>query len=623
MTLQLSGLHLERLIMTPTVRSTFIAAAMAVAICYAGGSMRAEPPWHRSQWFDEYSFTAAVESVGRIHVNAAADDGGKPARATRIVVYALPNGNTLEQTLGCRRKEGLDWKYDIQHVAAQVRLLRTLLTNERIVLVCAEANGLSWPNWRRTSHDANEKIARMLYRWRQQFGKDDCQVMLTGHSGGGSFILGVIEGNEKIPDYIDRIAFLDANYSFEGATHADKLGRWLTADELRRLIVLAYDDREITLNHIKVVGPTGGTYRATGRMREAFSQSLDLLEKQAGPFQVTTGLDGRLRFYVHTNPQNKILHTALVGEMNGLVHAATLGTPHEETWGSFGGPRAYMEHVQPEPISNHNDQAQNRYEPHASSPSYDRLPARPVDSVGGKAFFDRVKDMNLDDREAAIHREIISGNFPDVLRRFKSVTIRDTMSAKDPNRQNTATIEVMPDYLAIGSDHDFVRIPMTPQTAQRIADAFGCVLPTRKMVDAIDDQAELHLAPRALTRERESAATFLEHHRIIERQRAGKPLGLLVAGIKKDIVITPRLFERPGRLAIYGWRQLDGRPIQPLTIVHRNRYVDYSHGARLVRNSIAIEGKTEKLTDLLGDPQRCGFVSDEGPMNPPRYPLGE
>ena len=28
---------------------------------------------------------------------------------------------------------------------------------------------------------------------------------------------------------------------------------------------------------------------------------------------------------------------------------------------------------------------------------------------------------------------------------------------------------------------------MTPQTAQQIADQFGCTLPTRKMVDAIDE----------------------------------------------------------------------------------------------------------------------------------------
>jgi hypothetical protein len=141
------------------------------------------------------------------------------------------------------------------------------------------------------------------------------------------------------------------------------------------------------------------------------------------------------------------------------------------------------------------------------------------------------------------------------------------------------------------------------------------------MVDAIDQHDELHLAPRPLTKDREAVATFLAHHRIIEQQRAGKPLGLLTIGTKKDIVLSPRIFERPNRLAIYGWRQLNGKPIQPLTIVHSDRYVDYSHGARLVVNEIEIDGKISKITDLLADPNRCDLVSDEGSMNSPAYPI--
>ena len=81
--------------------------------------------------------------------------------------------------------------------------------------ICAEAGGLSWPNWRRTQADANAKIAGLLDDCRRELGTDDCKVTLTGHSGGGSFMFGVIEGNEQIPGYIDRIAFLDANYSFD------------------------------------------------------------------------------------------------------------------------------------------------------------------------------------------------------------------------------------------------------------------------------------------------------------------------------------------------------------------------------------------------------------------------
>jgi hypothetical protein len=139
--------------------------------------------------------------------------------------------------------------------------------------------------------------------------------------------------------------------------------------------------------------------------------------------------------------------------------------------------------------------------------------------------------------------------------------------------------------------------------------------------DAVDAAAEVHLAPHPLTEQREGVTTFLQHHRIIERERAGKPLGLLVTGIKKDIVLTPRIFERPERLAIYGWRQLDGQPIQPLTIVHWDKYVDYSHGARLVNRTLHLDGKDLDITELLADPNRASLVSDEGPMVPPSYPL--
>ena len=97
--------------------------------------------------------------------------------------------------------KGVDWHYDIQHVAAQVRLLRALQPNDRIVLICAEAGGLSWPNWRRTQPDANATIARMVESWRRRFGSDDCQVTLTGHSGGGSFMFGVVEASQEIPAY--------------------------------------------------------------------------------------------------------------------------------------------------------------------------------------------------------------------------------------------------------------------------------------------------------------------------------------------------------------------------------------------------------------------------------------
>jgi hypothetical protein len=250
-----------------------------------------------------------------------------------------------------------------------------------------------------------------------------------------------------------------------------------------------------------------------------------------------------------------------------------------------------------------------------------KFPPRLASAMRGPDFIQRIRDASLDEREAAILHEILSGNFPQFLRRFKSVPIRGTIKVDNQEREVATTIDVMPDYLSIGSDDDFARMPMTPQTAQQIADHFGCILPTRKIVDAIDAHAELHLEPRPLTHKREAVATFLEHHEIIEQQRADGPLGVLIVGTKKDIVLSPRIFERAHRLAIYGWRQLDGRPIQPLTTVHFSHYVDYSHGVRLVRDEITLDGREMTISELLADPDLCALVSDEGTMTPPCYPL--
>jgi hypothetical protein len=580
-------------------------------------------PFTDSEWFDEQTLTQVIEPQVRLHVNVPRKQ--LPGSPARLLIYATPNGNTIEQTLGCKMVEGLDRHYDIQHVAAQIRLVRNVEPNERLILVCAEADGLSWPAWRREHEEANQTISDMVDDWRMRFGGKNAVVTLAAHSGGGSFLFGWIEAQRKIPDWLDRIVFLDANYSFDAKLHGKKLQQWLNANDSRQLIVIAYDDRRITFRGKQVVGPDGGTFRATNRMVSALQDGNAITQTDRPPLTMYTGLHGRLRFEVHSNPENKILHTALVGEMNGLAHALTVGTPWESKWGGLKGPRAYTAWIQPAPQTANVRRTLPDDDPLPSPfplPFPLPFPARPADAVGGMAFMKRMETLSPDDREASALREITAGNFPNFLRELRRVPI----SAKMPDgKQTTGVMEVMCDYLAIGSDDDFVRIPLRPQTAQSIADRFECVLPTRKIVDAIDAHAELHLEPRPLTENRESVSTFVQHHQIIESQRrhrssSGGPLGALITGIKKDVVLSPRIFERPNRLAIYGWRRRDGRPIQNLSVVHVDHYVDYSHGIRLVRNRVEVDGQRLGILDLLQDEQRCALVSDEGPMVPPRYP---
>lgn len=249
-------------------------------------------------------------------------------------------------------------------------------------------------------------------------------------------------------------------------------------------------------------------------------------------------------------------------------------------------------------------------------PPLDPIPARRPGAVSGSQFIAEITNLSLVRREERILHEISQGNLPEFLRGFCAVNVSIGGGA------HTGTYYVMPDYLAVGSDADFARMPMTPATAQQIADIFQCILPTRKMVNDIYAQAGVKLAPYPFSPDLydiTSVAVFYQHHLAVEQQRAGNPLGLLVGGIKKDVVVTNLLIGRPDRVAIYGWHRLDGTPIQPLYVGHTNTWVDYSHGIRLVRQTMRVDGAERRVADVLSDAALCPLLSDEGPIANPRY----
>jgi hypothetical protein len=89
-------------------------------------------------------------------------------------------------------------------------------------------------------------------------------------------------------------------------------------------------------------------------------------------------------------------------------------------------------------------------------------------------------------------------------------------------------------------------------------------------------------------------------------------VGELVAGHKKDVVITNRLEQRQDKIAIYGWHQCAGAPIHPLSTVQASSYADYSHGIRLVSDAIWIEGKFHSIFEVLEDSKLAKVLSTEG-----------
>jgi hypothetical protein len=70
---------------------------------------------------------------------------------------------------------------------------------------------------------------------------------------------------------------------------------------------------------------------------------------------------------------------------------------------------------------------------------------------------------------------------------------------------------------------------------------------------------------------------------------------------------------------IYGWHNLDGVPIQPVYNGHTQTYADYSHGIRLVQNSLTVDDQTTTVQVVLRSATLNSLLSDEGQINVPRY----
>lgn len=247
------------------------------------------------------------------------------------------------------------------------------------------------------------------------------------------------------------------------------------------------------------------------------------------------------------------------------------------------------------------------------------IPPRPEGALTGSQFLAKTAKLSIPDREKQILSEIASGNIPDFLRTFVEVT---ASYSDTTGTSHTIVYAVLPDYLAIGSNEDFVRIPMNSHTAQKIADLFECSLITRKMVNDVWKQAAVKLAPIPMTPGAQMLSNdyFGKHQQSIEKARAGKPLGALTAGQKKDVVISNALLKKPKSVAIYGWHKLNGAPIQPLSTVHYYTYADYSHGVRLAARDAKVDGNPMLLTDVLKSATLHPLLSDEGVMPDPRVP---
>ena len=253
---------------------------------------------------------------------------------------------------------------------------------------------------------------------------------------------------------------------------------------------------------------------------------------------------------------------------------------------------------------------------HCPAPLADGVPKRSGKAPSGSEVMQALQDVYGTQRDDVVAEQVLSGNLPPFLRRLVPVEIAGVLASGE---RMLVTICVMPEYLAVGDNRDFVRVPMGLAAAAKIASELGFLLPTPKMVDAIYNRAQVRLTPQPMkpTAQMVSTDYLMRHDQIIDVQRGKTASGLaaLTSGQKKDIVLTNRLRSKPGRVAIYGWHTQNGRPIQPLSTVHGADYADYSHGVRLVSQTAFLNGKPTSLADIMADRELAGIVSDEGPIS--------
>jgi len=258
-----------------------------------------------------------------------------------LIIYALPNGNSIEWTMGKRKNETDNWHFNIQYVDAQISWLRDN-TSERYTVAYLEAPQLSWPAWKQSHQNDGEMISEMLDSLRSMY--PHARVMLNSHSGGGSLMNGFIESQEMIPSWVKRIGFIDSNYGYNSVIGA-KIDSWLQSDSDNRLTVFAYNDSIALYEGKPFVSATGGTWFRSKMMIKDLNQErefrLTTLHQEITEYRTT---DNQVLILLKENPTREIYHTKQV-ELNGIIHSTLFGTEAESEGYEYFGAHCYDKYI--------------------------------------------------------------------------------------------------------------------------------------------------------------------------------------------------------------------------------------------------------------------------------------
>lgn len=264
-----------------------------------------------------------------------------------LVFYALPNGNSIDWTMGKTIQPGDDWHFDIQHIAAQTRYVRQVMKDQQVVVVYLANELKSWPAWKKQQANGPAEIRRITDSISGMFSQYRTHTVLSSHSGGGSFLFGYLDAVDKIPRQVSRIVFIDSDYGYNDTLHTGKLVQWLKSSRRAHLNVLAYNDSVVLYNGKPLVSPTGGTWYRTRLMQQRLSGSFRFHQTADSAFINYHSLSNRIDIRLKTNKEGKIYHTEQVAR-NGFIHTLLSGTKYEGSGGyQYWGERAYGTFILP------------------------------------------------------------------------------------------------------------------------------------------------------------------------------------------------------------------------------------------------------------------------------------
>jgi pimeloyl-ACP methyl ester carboxylesterase len=265
-------------------------------------------------------------------------------RKTVIVFFALPNGNSTEQTMGKKMKEGDDWHFDIQHIKAQTSFIRKEWKRVNFIVVYLENNNKSWPLWKQRHPAFRNIIPALIDSLTALVPGHKKEIYLNGHSGGGSFVFGYLAGVDQVPLQVKRISFLDSDYAYD-TTYYAKLRQWLSRTKGAALNVFAYNDSVALLNGKSFVSATGGTWYRSWQMLHDLERDFSFRKVREDSLIVFKSTNHNIQFFFKTNPERKIFHTQQV-ELNGFIHSVFSGTEFDSRKYNYYSGRAYSDLIE-------------------------------------------------------------------------------------------------------------------------------------------------------------------------------------------------------------------------------------------------------------------------------------